>query len=82
VSRWEQKVWEPPTDRSPGLVSHYDLLCRAAHVRGLHVELRLDGSVLSDLGLSNGLAVDLYGIDDLERASQQLCLRLAREVSR
>jgi hypothetical protein len=81
VSRWSQKVWEP-TPPMRQLVSYYELLCRAADVRGLRVELRIGNGPYSDVRLSNGMSEDLYGIDDLERAAQGLCGKLAREVSR
>lgn len=64
------------------LVSHYDLLCRAAHVRKLHVELFCEAGEATELRVSDRYTAVLYGIDDLERAARELCVRLAREVSR
>lgn len=85
MSRWPQKVWEPdgpPPSSSREPISSYEMLCRAAHVRGLYVELVCEAGEPVELRLSSGLGALLYGIDDCERAALELCIRLAREVSR
>ncbi len=82
MNQWEQHTWDArQAERSPRLleVSDYERLCRMAQKRGFHVELRLDAHGLSDIRLSNALSEDLYGIDDLDRASRVLQMRLRTE---
>ena len=53
-----------------------------AQKQGLRVELLLRSGCLVELGLSNGYCVDLYGINDLDRASRVLQGYLRRERAR
>lgn len=80
----KHETWQPeepqPVAREP--LSSYEMLCRAADVRGLHVELVCEAGEPVELHLSKDLRAVLYGIDDRERAALELCVRLAREVSR
>lgn len=81
MNRWGERVWEPNGSYSlEG--EQYELLCEQAKALGLRVELRMLTGRLVELGLSNGYSTDLYGIDDLQRASRVLRSYLAREVSR
>lgn len=83
MSRWTQKVWIPDGHHStPEPLSSYEMLCRAADVRGLRVELVCEAGEPVELRLSNDLRAVLYSIEDRERAALELCIRLAREVSR
>jgi hypothetical protein len=79
----KHETWQPeesqPVAREP--LSSYEMLCRAADVRGLHVELLCEAGEPVELRLANLSAV-LYSIEDCERAALELCIRLAREVSR
>jgi hypothetical protein len=85
MSRWPQKVWEPNGHHSSPArepLSSYEMLCRAAHVRGLHVELVCEAGEPVELRLSKDMRAVLYSIEDRERAALELCIRLVREVSR
>jgi hypothetical protein len=78
---WNQVCWDPD-GRGETVASEYERLCRLAWVAGLHVELRIVESQLAELGLSNGLGVDLTDIRELPWAAYVLRDRLAKEIAR
>lgn len=77
MNPFEQHTWDPRSISSG--ISDYERLCRMAQKHGLHVELLLRSGRLVELGLSNGYCEDLYGIDDLDRASRVLQMYLRTE---